>query len=136
MSTGTKLFSFVICCIIIIGMISVLLFSGGLPNLFSFSTGGSNSIGLHIEVLDQSHYSGSFPYVNLTDSEINSCPVFSSAMAKIQSFTNGTISIQITHEEESCISQVLSRASNSSQPVSNSIFRYKNEFYTIGFAVA
>jgi len=117
-------------------MISVLLFSGGFPNIFSFSPGGSDSVGLHIEVLDQSHYNGPFPYINLTDSDINTCPVFANAMSRIRIFTNGSISIQITHEEESCISQVLSPTSGTSQSVPYSIFQYKNEFYTIGFAVA
>ena len=118
--------------IILIGLLFV--FQGGLPDFIPLSMGADNGIIFHIERLNNSIYpENNFPFINITFNDLNKCPIFANSMEKLQSFTNGSISVQITHSQEGCISTIFTRKQTLITD-NTSIFLYNNEFFSFSFA--
>ena len=131
------IFIIIIIVIVTIAGVSTFLFNGGIPNIFGLTAGGDNNPTLHIEVLNLNLYQSNFPYINLTYIDIATCPVFTTAMNKIQAFSNGSITVEVTYEQRDCISNILTSHTPESQPTYSSIFKFENGvFYNIGFAIA
>lgn len=133
---GIVIIAFSTVTLVILAVFASNLFSGGFPDFFSGFTGGGTSEYIHISKIDNSSYPNGVPYINLTATDISVCPIFITSMNKLQSFSNGSISLEITSDQRNCIIQILTAHTPSSEPTYASIFRYEdNILYNIVFAV-